>query len=378
MDTFAWANPRKTLRRSAALVTLAAVALTLAGCAPSTPASTPRASTASATAVPSTPATSTPAKYTPAAQVFGGACDAALSDAQVGVALGTSMAKSALDESIATPESSAAAVIGGLECDWRHDASATSAQLQIDVIPSAAAAPPTAAAPYCYGSDGGTSGQGSCRFSSGGTASASGTASGSWISGVVYTQAGSTNAVALAAAKRLITQFAKNAASSVAFVPAAAVAGVWSHSMTCAGLAGKSQVSAALTGTGMVVAPSNGTPEQPAGHLSALTAAGYVGCSWAKPGRIDPAAAGTVGDFEIQVLPGGAWAQAQVAAEPGATKVDIPGVGSAVLVNSDNMVMLNVFDGPNWLTLMSNSTTPVDLSYGGVAAALVASLNEAR
>ncbi|TFB51256.1 hypothetical protein [Cryobacterium tagatosivorans] len=370
-----------------AVLVAALVAFPLAGCASGSPTSMPnRTSTTTVTPTP----TADPVASAPA-QVFGGDCDAVLTSAEAGDAFGTSMSMWVRTAGVprATPQDFAVSQLGGLECSWVADNQETRAELHVFVLPATFMEPTDTTVPYCYGTDSGTEGTGSCSFNVDG--------SGFWLSGVAYTPLGTTNDDALAAIETLRAQLTLNAAAAPLFVAASAAPGSWTdkaraHCMAqltpeeirtgdigacaCETVANSEHVAAALADTGITVASGNAPGELPHGFYRALGAAGTLGCLWS-----EDAPTGREFEFGTDILPGGAWVQTQLAALPGVTEVSIEGVDRALLSSSAPGLApghgLDIFDGPNWLHLSMTSVWGPE-SYGPLAAALVAALNDAR
>lgn len=363
--------------RPGALLVAAAIAFPLAGCTAGTPAAMPSPTST----MPATPAAAADSVPTAPAQVFDGDCDAVLTSAEAGVALGTPMSATTPGAPKVTPEDFGVGQAGGLECGWGPRSAGTGAELGIVVLPATFMEPTDNTVPYCYGADSGTLGTGSCSFNV--------SSSGFWLSGVAYTPAGTTNDDARRAITKLSEQFALNAGAAPAFVPTPTAADVWTdkiragclaqltpeeirsgevHTCACTAVATSTPVAAVLADTGITAGPGNGRGETPHGYYRALRAPGNIGCLWA-----DASAGGN--GFGTETLAGAAWVQMQLAATPGIRELTIEGVDRSLL--SGDGRSLDVFDGPNWLHLSLTSTWGLE-SYGPFATALVAALNDAR
>ena len=339
----------------------------LAGCAPATTAAQPTSSPSESASVTPTP-TPTPGVPAAPAQVFDGECANVLTDDQASNALDAGMA-SAQASAPASPASAAVATAGGLSCDWTENGAVSPATLRTVLLPEALRTDSTGATlnntePYCYASSDlsgpdPTAMRPACSFTL--------TGSGFWLSGVVYTPAGSSEDDVRAAITSLDEAFTVNAAAAAAFTVPVPADGTWAGRVDCAELAASAPVAAALPG--WTAAGSDGKSERPEGYLSAQSATGVTACLWIAPADY----AGPLTPFSTHALPGGAWAQDGLA--PG-TPLAIAGVQQAVLVGSGAENVLELFDGPNWLEINSSSTDqPMDESYAPVAAALVEALN---
>ena len=301
------------------------------------------------------------------AQVFGGDCDAVLTAAQAGEALGMPMSVMTAGDPKITPQEFAVRQLGGLDCGWAPTAAQTGARIAIVVLPAAFMEPTDTTKPYCYGSDSGTGWTASCSFNVEG--------SGFWLSGVASTPVGTTNEDARTAIAKLSAQFSLNAAAAPVFVPTPTAPGSWTDTTQTDCMADSEPLAAALAETGITAAPGNAAGELPHGFYRALGSAGTAACMWSRE-----ASTGRDDVFDTDILPGAAWVQTQLAALPGVTEVSVAGVERALLSNPDPALGrapgLDIFDGPNWLHLdLHSMQEPV--SYGPVAAALVAALNDA-
>lgn len=344
-------------------VTLVAFSIVvLSGCAGATaavqptPAPTP-ISRATASATP------TPAMLTAPAQVFSGDCSAVQTDAEASIALGVGMTATPRTDPD-TPRAAAVAQAGGVSCDWAQNASASAATLSAVVLPATLMTASDDPEPYCYASGDGSSTdtnvmRPACRFNL--------TASGFWLSGVMYTELGSTEDDVRSAISRLADGFSATAATAPAFTASPIDDAAWPGAVDCAGLATAASVTAVLPG--WTASPGNSRGEMPEGYLRAATAAGFTSCLWSPPAD----SAGEIAGFESLMLPGGAWALDGVA---GGGELTVADVERAFLVNSDTYVTLEIFDGPNWLEIGFNPTTqPVDELFAPAAGALVQALN---
>ena len=332
----------------------------LSGCTPGSSVAAPGASpSVTDTAAPS------PALVTDPAQAFDGDCSGVLTNDDVSAALDVGMVIAART-SPATPMDAAVAAVGGMPCDWAQDDSAAAATLSAVLLPEAFSSEFESTEPACYASSDESSTdpqaiRAACSFNL--------TASGFWLSGVVYPPAGSTEAAARSAITRLAERFSANTAAAAAFTPSAALDAAWPDDVDCAALGASAPVAAALPGWN--AAKGNRPGERPEGYLRAEAAAGATTCLWSPPAD----GAGELAAFETQWLPGGAWAQDGLA--PG-TELRIDGVQRAVLVGTGADALAQVFDGPNWLEISYYGTSdPAPESYAPVAAALIQALNAA-
>jgi hypothetical protein len=353
--------PRFTARVAGAAATGALVlaVLTLTGCAAAGPAAQP---TASASATPTPDIAVQPVVLAAPAQVLDGDCSALFSEAELSALLGADVSERAgfLD----TPSANAVPAVGGIACTWAEAVPTTGAALSVVVV-STTAVPAAADDTTCYESSVDTSGElaSACSFGV--------TAGPLWLSGVVYTAAGTgeedTRAV-VTAVSDIFGAIEATAPASEAPVTA------WPTS-DCAALSEAADVATVLQSPDLVVsAAESGGGERPAGILAAATAAGVFDCSWYQNGEIP---VGQLSGFNLQALPGGAWAQAQVLALPGAETVLLPGVQLAVRVPMEEATtgvaeVMNVFDGVNWLQVSG----PEQLdAVAPAVTALVATLN---
>lgn len=330
----------------------------LTGCTPGSSVAEPWPSPS----VTDTPAPS-PVPVTDPAQAFDGNCSGALTDDDVSAALDVGMVIAARTSSD-TPMDAAVAAVGGLPCDWAQDDSAAAATLSTVLLPESLISEFESTEPACYASGDPSSidpqaMRAACSFNI--------TASGFWLSGVLYPPAGSNEAAARSAIVRLAGRFSVNAAGAAAFTPSPALDAAWPDDVDCEALGASAPVAAVLPG--WISSKGNRPGERPEGYLSAEAAAGAMTCLWSPPAD----GAGKLGAFETQWLPGGVWAQDGLA--PG-TELTIDGAQRAVLVGTGADALAQVFAGPNWLEISFYGTSdPAPESYAPVAAALIQALN---
>jgi hypothetical protein len=351
--TFSEPDHHHAGRRRAWILTpllLALAGFALTGCAAASPTSYLAAPVTTPTTTPTT--TIGPVLAAPT-QVFGGDCSQALTAAEVGDALGTIMKTANDDFERALPDEFAVSQNGGISCAWVPNNMNTGVQAYTIVLPATFLPTDESSVPYCYGTDSGTTGTSSCSFSV--------STSGLWLSGVVYTRKGTTNADARIAIAKLEAQFTVHATAAPTFGATPPAAGSWTGKTNadCEALATSAPVAVAMIGTDTTAESGNSTGEMPNGYYAALGAS-HEGCLWKS---------GSTYTFETDTLAGGAWVQTQLAAVPGATEIHIDGVDRALVGKTG----LDIFEGPNWLHIGSAPKDP-----GPLAAALVAALNPAR
>lgn len=343
--------------RVGATSTLLVAVLALAGCAAGTPAAAP-APAASATP---TPDIARESGLAGPAQVLDGDCSALLTDETVSGLLGADVAVQTgfIDE----PSSNAVQTVGGITCTWAEAVPGTGVSLTAVVVGTTAVPATTADDTTCYEASIGTSAEmaSACLFGV--------TVGPLWLTGVATTAAGTGEDDTRAVVRAVSDAFSALDAAEPA---APAAAAVWPVT-GCSELAEAADISAVLNSPDLVVSGADsGGAERPAGITAA--AAGVIGCSWYQDGATP---AGQSSGFNLEALPGGAWAQAQVQALPGAAVVAIPDVDLAVRVPMDEATtgvseVLNVFDGVNWLQV--SAPQPVE-ELAPAVTALVAALN---
>jgi hypothetical protein len=303
----------------------------LAGCAPAASAAV------RSTAVPVAPS-----------PVLGANCGALFSDAYVSELLGTPV--TAQELFLDSPIQQAVPTLNGLSCEWspipRADGSGSGASVTAVVLNSALA-PPGSTDDSCAGGAATATSVDAigCRF---------GVIVGDlWLSGVAYAPAGTAEDDVRSVVADLSDAFG---AFPVGYTPArpALPVSAWA-APDCAELSRTAGVAATLESPGLVgneVAVAG--DDSARGNSAAQVRAGVFACAWYHPG---PTPDGQFGGFSIQGLPGGAWAQSQVLAIPGASVVDIAGVELAVRVpTAFGHETLDVFDGVNWLQVAAAGT----------------------
>ena len=350
-------------RRPGLLVAAAVTSLVLAGCASTAPATTssPKPTPSAAT---STPTPTANAALQAPNQVFAADCEAALTSAQLGDALGQTVSTEDT-----TPNSSVeftVAQAGGVSCNWTG-AGDDGPRLISTILPAALLPPETGMTPFCEGTEEGAGGRGNCNFEL--------VSSGMWLSGILVTGPGTVNDDARAAITALSDQFAANASAAAEFSASAAAPGTWPPmaQTDCGTLAASAPVATALAGTSIT-----GVLEGWGGGVSGLFAAGDAAqlstCVWT-----GTTADGQYVDVGTYILPGAAWAQASVAQRPGAEEFDVAGLERVISMPGELSTELHVFDGANWLQIsaVGDSTRSPD-TLGPLAVAWVSALNDAR
>lgn len=334
---------------------LVVVAVALAGCAPaSTAAQAPPTPSAMAPAAPvSAPAAEVPPAPT---RILGGDCSALFPDTVVSDVLGTTVTARSIF--LDSPNAHAVSTLGGLSCEWSvpagAEAAAGAASVSAVLLSSAVAGAETESVTCYTGAITATNDDASaCRFSV-----IDGTA---WLSGVVYAPTGTAQNDIRAAVARLADVFRAVPSGEVTLPALPATA--WLPS-GCADLSDAADVAATLRSPDLVGSDvAIDGPDSAPGLPAANAGAGTFACAWHTSGTVQNGTEpiGQLDGFSIQGLPGGAWVQAQVMAQPGATIVDVPGADLAVRVpTAVGHEMLDVFDGVNWLQIArADSLDPI-------------------
>ncbi|WP_243013004.1 hypothetical protein [Cryobacterium zhongshanensis] len=266
------------------------------------------------------------------------------------------------------PSFAAVPARGGIDCQWSENETLTGAYVSAVVVAAASVTNVHADEVYCYGMDVVDPAQsGSCRVSA--------TVGGYWLSAVVYTALGTTNEDTRKAVATLLGTFSGRALA--AGTPDAAVtpSGAWKRE-DCAALSDIAHVTDAISSPGLTVLSADTSGGEAAeGRYAAISTAGVFACGWSQ----SPTPAGQIESFSIILLPGGSWAQEDVARKTGAEIVSIPGVELVIRIpNEGGGYTFDVFDGVNWLQLSTNTSVEADLDQliPGIPA-LVNALNAA-
>jgi hypothetical protein len=328
-------------------VAVVAVALAaLAGCAPSEPASRPTASpTASSSTSPSASPSSAPAAAVGPERLFGGDCTKLFAVDELKAAIGVAVTPQSTEWDL-DPEYVAPAQLGGLGCHWSESPATDSVGVSAVVLPESALVEPRDIEPEC------TEGYG-CTFTA--------TSNGFTLSGVLHNPSAAI-AQTTAAYEALVARFAAKVATE-AQPERYVVAGAWSADTECVSLDAQRLVGAAIGQPGLEPNDAGGDAEPNYGYYRAAEAAGLRPCGWSSDGSAS---------VQLQVLPGGAWVEDDVAAQAGAKPVAVAGATAAYVVGD----RLHVFAGPNWLVLKIEPSGPLDPLYPA-AAELVAELDTA-
>jgi hypothetical protein len=321
---------------------VAVVLAGLAGCAQSAPAAE---SSASTTRTPSASPSSAPATAVGPERLFGGDCTRLFTADELEAAIGVAVTPQSTEWDL-DPEYIAPAQLGGLGCHWRESTASDSPGLSAVVVPESALVDPSDIEPEC------TEGYG-CTFSA--------TSSGFTLFGVLSNPSAAI-ADTTTAYETLVARFAAKVATA-AQPERYVVADAWSADTDCVTLDAQRLVGAAIGQPGLEPADVGGDAEPNYGYGRAAEAAGLTPCGWSSGGPTS---------VQLQVLPGGAWVEDDVAAQAGAEPVPVPGATAAYVVGD----RLHVFAGPNWLVLEIEPSGPLDALYPA-AAELVAELDTA-
>ena len=316
-------------------------AVCLAGCASPSPA-----------AAPSSQPTSTPVPTAAAAvqpeQLLDGDCSALFDADEVSAAIGGAAAPRVSEWDL-DPEYIAPAQLGGLRCLWGEGTDPYSPELSVVVLPTSSLPDPASPEPEC------TEGYG-CSF----TAS-----SGAWTLFGVLVNAEAPIATTETAYRALAASFTATVAPEAEPKPYRPE-GVWPVVTDCATLDAQRLVGLAIGAAGAEPGPLGGDAEPNAGIYAAVQTTGITSCGWWGDGD------GAV-QVRLNALPGGAWIEDEVAAQPGAVPAGVPGSTSAYTVGD----RLHVFAAENWFVLSTpDSTDPEALATA--AAELLAELNTLR
>jgi hypothetical protein len=330
-------------------------AVALAGCSPA-----PTGADVPAAPTPTRPAAAAPAPSGPTApdQVLDGDCSALFPDAVVSELLGTTVA--ARELFLDSPITHAVPTLGGLDCEWTAPAGAdgavTAASLRAVVLSSQVLSGTAQdSVILAAGTEDVSCVTGVITASSvdAGACSFTARAGELWLSGVVYSPAGTPEDGIRSAVATLSDEFrALPTGDAVApAVPKTPAGGTAWVPPACGDLSAAAGVTETLHSPDLVGndVDTTGGSDSAAGIQAAQAGAEVFACAWYHSG---PAPAGQLDGFSIQGLPGGAWAQDRVLALPGARVVDVPGADLAVRVpTAVGHDTLDVFDGVNWLQI---------------------------
>ncbi|MDY7526811.1 MULTISPECIES: hypothetical protein [unclassified Cryobacterium] len=273
---------------------------------------------------------------------------------EVAAAVGTHVTSWAAARASSLAENPYYAVVparGGIDCQWSVEESPTSAYLSAVVVAAASVPTDTVDQIACYGADVADSAEsGACRISA--------TVAGYWLSADVYTAVGTVNEDARNAATKLVATFSGRALAAGTPEVAATPIGAWERE-DCAALSTAADITHAVSSPGLAVRSndSEGT-EGSEGRFAAKTSTGAFACGWSQ----SPIPEGQIGSFSVIALPGGAWAQEDIARTTGAEKVSIPGVDGVIRIpNEAGGYTFDVFDGVNWLQLSADISAESNL-----------------
>jgi len=320
--------------RSLTVATIALAALLLAGCAE---AEAP-ATSASPTAEPAPSAT--PEPEAGPLSLFDDDCAGLLSPADATTIVGAPVQ---LANRLRETGDVAIRQLGGIQCVWSDPAATAGAALSLVVLPSRAGGAPVE--DYCDPDFG-------CSFAA--------SASDFDLYGLVRgADAGEQLLPRAAAATEAFTL----AVASQAVPEPYRVDAAWPVPIDCAALDTAGVVGTLVGDPAAVGFATGGDAEPNAGFYAAFEAAGAVTCGWS----------GESDGITVEILPGGAWIEDEIAATSGAQPTTVTGVDSAVVIGD----ALHVFDGDNWIVLRGTvDELPISPdTLGTAAAALVADLD---
>jgi len=329
-------SPHRNRFRSTILAPaiLAVSLLALAGC------------TAGGTAAPTGP--DVPAEVAPSlppapAAAFDGDCDSVFAAADLSDVLGQPMGNPV--EYAASPSALTVAVevVGGVGCSWQASGNETGEGAYLDTIVFPKAAVPDAELqdPYCYSTENGDTVLNACSFTA--------EASGYLVSGVAYVRPGQSESEAQAAVGALVALFATSAESVGEPVLPVTADGAWSTPPECEVLSAAADLPGVLNSPELVAYAADGPSEAPPALFSVASAAGYFSCSLTYDDGETPA--GSVPSFALTGLAGASFVQPRLV-EAGGLSYEVEGYDFSVLTADDQ---LNVFDGSNWLTIVSSA-----------------------
>jgi hypothetical protein len=340
----AGSKPRR-YRFIIAVLSVGSLAITVAGCAPGSPAQ-PQISTAQPTAqatvsaAPSaTPTVSAlpPAPLTPEPpRLFGddGTCESIIPTTTMSNIVGTDMTL----DSILSDSDFTTTILGGISCYWNQSNLADgSRSVAMAVFPAAGPLPSTKDSQKCH---------------DGVWCNASLAVNGYWFTWTVGESADVKVSAVAAASKALAKALrarAKAAGPATAFhYPA----GSWSPTPDCARIAKTTGVLSTIGEPKWVLAnrgPTGMSFTAPS-VVAAIVYQTPEGCGWG------PTHDGGPG-FDFQIYPGGAWYASRLATQPGMEFVTIPGTTYALrqLDETGRITTVDSFDGVNWLRMSCGS-----------------------
>jgi hypothetical protein len=278
-------------------------------------------------------------------------------------ALGATVAPMA--ESLDDLSNSAPAALGGISCLWTENKN-YGTYFQTIVLSASAGEKVSKAGIHCYGADiSKPAQQGSCAFDA--------VRSGYWISGVVYTPAGTTNSKAKASVRSLVSSFEATAASLPAPAARVAVAGAWKKNDDCEAVSAAARVPAVLGNAALTAQDADTSGgERPHGLYAAIGTEGIYACYWGDGGASSSAKVTT---FSAMFLPGGASEAQAIAAAPGAKTVTIAGAEHAYASVHYGTRYINAFTATNWLQIEVTPTTKIKTLSPAITA-LIAALDK--
>jgi hypothetical protein len=279
-------------------------------------------------------------------QVFGGSCGSLLGSGDVRAAVGARVGRPAdITRAQADGASSQFAslfALGGLECAWSstkggHD----QASLVLAAAP-VALAPKKLSPIYCYGSSAGGPVQTTCTFNR--------RSHGLWYSGLLTAAKGGPSVVK-ARIPALAAALAASAAEPGASIPLPKRAPhTWAHRTDCAALVRVADLATVLHSPGLAGDSGNGTSEPTDGQIVARDHLGATACMLSTNGS---GGRWRITSLDIAVFPGAASVRRLVDADPSARVVrTASGRRVVVTKDTDGVVVLHAFDGPNYLQVM--------------------------
>ena len=284
------------------------------------------------------------------AQVFGGACDAVFTAAEISAAVGLAVTQTARGNS---PDSDPIEQLGGMECSWSNEADPGSVSVWIFVFPDGAVTydPPS---DVCE-SQTVESGDPVCLLEA--------TESGIRLSGLIM--AGSMDAAMVQTARStLLDLFAQRAAAAEPTPLPLPAIGAWEMPVQCESVvAGADLSTVAGLGAGSTGEGSGGR----GGHMP-YAVTGLHGDDDLPFCLV----VGESAEVPFTALGGMRWKGQQTAEAGGATPLTVDGLDSVYVSPTRNGgFTVDVLDGPNWLQFHVQFTK----NAPGIATALVAALD---
>jgi len=175
--------------------------------------------------------------------------------------------------------------------------------------------------------------------------------SGYWFSGNLIAVNGVTATPAPAAVSSVEALLKASAMTAGPPPTTKPIAGAWTKPADCDALNTAAGIVAASGSPTLEANPLDTQSDAPDGYYTALTDSGYLGCEYSSDNNV---AAGKLQGFTVELAPGGAWAQNELASPPAAaytkTPVSIPGTDAAyTFSNKQGIQYLEVFKGVNWV-----------------------------